>query len=106
MYRFRDELVADGAQIMKKPYKYLACCSAFVSKSEKDQWGVLVFTKASAKRVGVVTHEFFHAVNYWFKYQKKNNVYEEADEPFAYMLGHLVKDYWNAWHKLPKNYKK
>lgn len=106
MYKFRDELVQDGAQKMHKPHNYLGCCSSYNSKSDKHQWGVVVFTKNSGRKGGVVAHEFFHAVCYWFKYQKKNDIYEECDEPFAHLLGHFVKEYWNAWYKLPKSYKK
>ena len=105
MYKFRDNLVKDGARLMKKPHRYLACCSVWHSKKDKNQWGVLVFTKSSAKKAGIVSHEFCHATNYWFAYQKKNNIYKQCDEAFALLLGNLVKEYWNAWYTLPKRYR-
>jgi hypothetical protein len=107
MYEVRDDLVKDGANIMKKPHKYEAVCSSFNSKKDKKQWGVVMFYLKSAARSGVVSHEMTHATTYWWKYlapKKHKNIYKDgiADEMFARIQGNLVYQYWKTWYKVVK----
>ena len=108
MYKYRDGLTKDGANVMRKPHRYAAICSVWPSKTEKKQYGALLFTRASARKSGVVSHEIAHATTYWFKHaEKRKNIYKDdvADERYALLLGNLVAQYWHQWYALPKNFK-
>ena len=110
MYSFRDDLEKEGASKMGKPHKYLACCSAYKNKKEPKQFGVLCFTKASAKRSGVVSHEFTHATTYWWKATrrgKRTNIFNNpaADERYARIQGYLVQHYWKTWYEINEKLK-
>lgn len=106
MYNFREDLVKEGANKMRKPYEFLACCSTFRHKKEKYQYGVLLFTVNSSSKSGVVSHEICHATTYWWKYAVKHKWGRilkggsREDEKHAHLLGNMVRQYWINWYNL------
>lgn len=107
MYKFRDLVIEDGAK-GKIAHRYAAVCSAYPSKANKNQYGIILFTRSSAKKSGIVSHEITHATTYWAKYMHKNiDIFynKEADEKFAWVLGTLVHQFWKSWYTLPKKFR-
>ncbi len=103
----REELENDGADKMSKPYKFEALCSAYNSKKNPQQWGVLMFYLHSSKQSGIVSHEMTHATTYWWKHlapKNHKNIYKDgiADEKFAWIQGNLVSQYWRTWYEINK----
>lgn len=112
MVKFRKSLDKDGANPMRM-HEYAALCSAYNStrKGEERQYGVLLFTQASGRKSGIVSHEIVHAVNYWWRSMERmrwENIQDthkdggRADERYAWLLGNCVAQYWREWYQMQK----
>src|SRR5207248_1736696 len=97
MQAFRKGLTKKGANRMNA-YRFEAVVSAFVSKPNPLQFGVILFYTNSSARSGVVSHEMTHATTYFWKALrlKRKNIFKDAwaDERFAWIQGNLVAQYW------------
>ena len=106
MYKVRKALEDDGANNMGK-MNFAAICTAYESKADPQQFGVLMFTKNSARKSGIVSHELAHAVSFYWPYREKDNWGKilgegKVNERFAWITGDFVSQYWRQWYLLKK----
>jgi len=104
MYKIRKILEDEGANHMGK-MNFAAICTAYESKKDQQQFGVLMFTRNSARKSGIVSHEIAHAVSFYWPYREKDNWSKilgegKTNERFAWVLGDFVSQYWRQWHSI------
>lgn len=77
-------------------------------KAESGQIGVILFSRHTAAKVAIVTHEITHAVSfYWplFAKYKWNDIQtnSKANEKLAFIAGEMARQYWLEWYKSTPN---
>lgn len=67
--------------------------------------GVMIVFRTDKPTLSTVVHELCHATQMILKSAGHNHCVEDADEPFAYLLGYLVEEYEkiNKKHLKPKH---
>ncbi len=107
MYKFR-ELLQLGDDIKKvRNYNFEAMTSSYKSRYDENehQFGNILFYQDSAKKSGIVSHEFLHAsIFFWCSVMKEGTweqIPENMDyhEVLCYMHGDMVANYWKNWYK-------
>ena len=80
----------------------LACTVNYL----KNDNAVMIRFTEDKPSMETVVHELCHATQMIMKYIGHNHTIKDADEPFAYLLGYLVKEYEIIHKKHLKKIKK
>lgn len=99
MYSFRRSLVGKGYyDAGEDDYSALASMKNYTT--EDMELGVVLFTKRTCRKAGIVTHEMFHAVAFYWEVFFPDEFINGRNESFAGVLGQTTSRYWTEFWKL------
>lgn len=94
IYKCRLKIILNknAKKLEKDWYKKLDNCGALTRNYLADEGSVAVSFFDSKPKIEDVVHEFHHATSMIMDYIG-HKVHKDGDEPSAYLIGYLVKEY-------------
>lgn len=99
MRRHREELgrTKTARWRGKKSYDAMVCTFTDPDPGKERQFGIILFSKATAQRVGIVAHELSHAATFWWEDTRKTrDIWKKYIEQFAILTERLTNSYWSG----------